>query len=347
MPGAPRTIINNINFNNVTDAVQRIKLLCEYPSTRTKVKKFVTLMNDYFRDEEMKDQEIQTYVNDAATQTEEVEEAGQETLEKMLDLAKHLSIDHRVFILQTMWLNIPEEERITTIYKLYGDATLEFSFESQVRFLSLLGETFSEHLLDIFNQHRFKNGTTMEDLVNIKIEDYYEIFDARLRALVEGCSKKTNKRHAANLSEVCEVLEGFVKARHSRYVSDHGIRQHLLSYIDSKKSRTVLQIFNKVGAKGSKPLLEDVIKNTELTVSFSPPRNVTCFYSYDNIQTLFKNHRLDGKNADKVLAIVVTLVLATLPDGASESSIQFNSEHSPANWYPSLVKHPTKDIFIL
>ena len=131
----------------------------------------------------------------------------------------------------------------------------------------------------------------MEDLENIKIEDYYEIFDARLRALVEGCSKKTNKRHAANLSEVCEVLEGFVKARHSRYVSDHGIRQHLLSYIDSKKSRTVLQIFNKVGAKGSKPLLEDVIKNTELTVSFSPPRNVTCFYSYDNIQTLFKNHR--------------------------------------------------------
>ena len=53
-------------------------------------------MNDYFRDEEMKDQEIQTYVNDAATQTEEVEEAGQETLEKMLDLAKHLSIDHHV-----------------------------------------------------------------------------------------------------------------------------------------------------------------------------------------------------------------------------------------------------------
>ena len=47
-----------------------------------------------------------------------------------------------------------------------------------------------------------------------------------------------------------------------------------------------------------------------------------------------------------MLAIVVTLVLATLPDGASESSIQFNSEHSPANWYPSLVKHPTKDIFI-
>ena len=65
-----------------------------------------------------------------------------------------------------------------------------------------------------------------------------------------------------------------------------------------------------------------------------------------NIQNLFKNHRLGRKNADKVLDIVVTSVLATLPDRASESMIQFISEHSPANWYTSLEKHLTKDIFI-
>ena len=62
----------------------------------------------------------------------------------------------------------------------------------------------------------------------------------------------------------------------------------------------------------------------------------------DSLQKL----RLDGKNADKVLDSVVTSVLATLPDRASESMIQFISEHSPANWYTSLEKHPTKDIFI-
>ena len=83
-----------------------------------------------------------------------------------------------------------KEEKGFAIYKLYSDTTLELNIEGQIRFLSLLGETFSEHLLNIFKQHRYKNGTTMEDLAKIKIQDYYEIFDVRLRALVEGCFKK-------------------------------------------------------------------------------------------------------------------------------------------------------------
>ena len=344
MPGAPQTIIN-LNFNNVADAFDRVKMLCErYSTTKAKVKRFFTLMKNYFQEEDLKDTETQAtpQTNNAATQTDD---DNPDTVQKVLDLVKHLDADNRVFILEAMWLNIPEEERVSTIYKLYSDITLEFGIEGQIRFLSLLGETFSEHLLNIYKEHRYKNGTTMEDLANIKNQDYYEIFDERLKALIEGCCKKkfagTN-----NLNDICEVLEGLVKARHRHYVSEHGIRQHLLGYIDSKKSGTVLQVFNKVGAKGSKRLLEDVIKNTELAVSFSPPRNVSCFYSFDNIQTLFRSHRLEGKNADKVLAIVVTSVLATLPDGVSESNIQYLSEHSPASWYTSLQKHPTKEIFV-
>ena len=187
MPGAPRTIIN-INFNNVNDGFQRVKLMCEeFPTTKAKVKRFVILMNDYLKDEAFKDQETQTVtlVNDVATQTVQMG-----AVQKVLCLLKHLEADHRIFILETIWLNMSEEERVSTIFKLYNDAALEFSIEGQIRFLNLLGETFSEHLLDIFKQHKYKNGTTMEDLANINIQDYYEIFDMRLRALVEGCCKK-------------------------------------------------------------------------------------------------------------------------------------------------------------
>ena len=59
MPGALRTIIN-INFNNVTNAVERTKMLCESAtSTKVKVKQYVTLLNNYFQ-EETWDQETQT-----------------------------------------------------------------------------------------------------------------------------------------------------------------------------------------------------------------------------------------------------------------------------------------------
>ena len=214
---------------------------------------------------------------------------------------------------------------MATIYKLYSDTALEFSIEGQIRFLSLLGETFSEHLYDISQHHRYKKGQTMEDLANINIQDYYELFDVRLRALVEGCCKKKKERqdrNVDNLNEVCEILEGLVKARHSKYVSEHGIRQHLVGYIDSKKSKTVLQIFNKVGAKGSRPLLEDVIKHTELAVSFSPPRNVSCFYSFDNIQTLFRSYRLNGKNADKTAMHSMTVCIARVSQAASDLQAQ-------------------------
>ena len=63
MPGAPRTIIN-INFNNVADAVERTKMLCESAiSTKAKVKRYVTLLNNYFQ-EETRDQETQTLDGD-------------------------------------------------------------------------------------------------------------------------------------------------------------------------------------------------------------------------------------------------------------------------------------------
>ena len=71
MPGAPRTIIT-LNFNNIADGFQRIKSLCEdHPTTKVKVKRFVKLLNDYFQDKNLKDQETQTVtsVNDVATQT--------------------------------------------------------------------------------------------------------------------------------------------------------------------------------------------------------------------------------------------------------------------------------------
>ena len=100
-----------------------------------------------------------------------------------------------------------------TIYKLYSDTALELNIEGQIRFLNLLGETFSEHLLNIFKQHQYKNGTTMEDLAKIKIQDYYEIFDVRLRALVEGLKFASTD----NLSDVCELLESFAKACHSKF----------------------------------------------------------------------------------------------------------------------------------
>ena len=90
MPGAPRTIISQLNF------------LCdEYPTTKVKVKSFMKLMNDYFREEVTKDQETQTVsqVADATTQTDD---DIRDNVEKVFELSKHLSSDALIIILETM-----------------------------------------------------------------------------------------------------------------------------------------------------------------------------------------------------------------------------------------------------
>ena len=180
MPGAPQTIISQLNFNNVADTVGRVKFLCdEYPTTKVKVKSFMKLMNDYFQEEVTKDQETQTVsqVADATTQTDD---DIRDNVEEKFELSKHLSSDALIIILETMWLNISEEERIRTIWRLYGDETLKLSSEGQVEFLCLLGGTFNDHLMNVFKEHCFKRGTTMEDLENINIQNFYLAFDKRL-----------------------------------------------------------------------------------------------------------------------------------------------------------------------
>ena len=109
-----------------------------------------------------KDQETQTVskVADATTQTDD---DIWDNIDKVFELSKHLSSDALIIILETMWLNISEEERIRIIGRLCGDDTLKLSSEGQVEFLCLLGGTFNDHLMNVFKEHCFKCGTTMDE----------------------------------------------------------------------------------------------------------------------------------------------------------------------------------------
>ena len=71
------------------------------------------------------------------------------------------------------------------------------------------------------------------------------------------------------------------------------------------------------------------------------------FFSYDNIQTLLKSHRVGGNHQNKVLVIVVCSILCLLPDGEEKKSLmQYVSEFCPANWYSEYQYEQKKQIFI-
>ena len=76
----------------------------------------------------------------------------------------------------------------------------------------------------------------------------------------------------------------------------------MVVYLASGKSMHSSQVFSKQGGKGTRPILEKILTNSEDVCKFSAPEKAFLFYSYDNIQTLLKSYRIGGNHQKKVLA---------------------------------------------
>ena len=102
--------------------------------------------------------------------------------------------------------------------------------------------------------------------------------------------------------------------------------------------------FSKQGEKGTRPVLEMVLKNSESVCQFKAPKKSTLFFTFDNIQTLLKSHRIGGEHQRKILAIVVCSILCT--SWEKDLNIQFLHVNSPASWDTTYKYEPKNDILI-
>ena len=135
-------------------------------------------------------------------------------------------------------------------------------------------------------------------------------------------------------------------ARNSKFNSAVGIKEHMVAYLASGKSRHTSQVFSKQGGKGTRPLLEIILKNSESIYNFLAPENCSLFFTFDNIQTLLNSHRIGGEHQKKILAIVVCSILCLLPDGeGKKSEVQYTYENCPANWLFHYQYQPESKVF--
>ena len=145
--------------------------------------------------------------------------------------------------------------------------------------------------------------------------------------------------------QLSNVYDSLLKARNSKYVSLNGLKDHLICYISSGRSLIVSDLMSQLGGKGRRKYIDEIIRNSEITGKFEEPKNVSIFVSFDNIQKLMKSYRLTSKEQEKVYAVVVTSILATLPDGYNCNDIQFKASNSPSAWYTSYWYNETSDVF--
>ena len=169
-----------------------------------------------------------------------------------------------------------------------------------------------------------------DDLKALNKTSFYESTDKRLKVFIHKLTEKTSYVKE-NMDFKSNAYENILKARNGKFISEAGIKEHMVTYLASGKSRHSTQIFSKQGGKGTRPVLEKILKNSEVSCKYSAPAKSFLFYSFDNIQKLLKSYRIGGNHQSKVIAIVVCSILCLLFDNANTNcDLQSNVEtHQP------------------
>ena len=99
----------------------------------------------------------------------------------------------------------------------------------------------------------------------------YNKCDKRLQSFIDALTARSKLDHE-NMNFKVNIYDNVLKARNSKYFSQSGVKEHLVSYLSSGKSMHTSQVFSKQGGKGSRPILKKILKNSESVCLLKPPK---------------------------------------------------------------------------
>ena len=207
----------------------------------------------------------------------------------------------------------------------------DLPMNDQVNFYGVLGGIFNEHIYQLSKETETKN-IDMNDLIQSEKKEIYDKVDPRLKSFHIEMTK-TRRDSRDKINDIVNAILCLFKARNGNSVNLAAIKHHLVAYIASNKSEYVSQILSHIGGHGNRNILEQILKNTEITCQFKDDKKYSLFLSYDNIQTIGKSYRLTSTERDKVFGVIVTSLLGVLPDGFQVCDVQFQGFNNPTWWF--------------
>ena len=319
MPGRPQVKFE-FNLNDIEACFEELSGLCSNAST--KVEALSSKLNDLFKQNEEK-----------ATQTEHKNE------DEVLDNVLELPDDEMEWIFRNIWKNIHSTKQVSYIFDFF----FSLNPDAQCELFQLFGKAMNQPLLEVSEKFRYKaKNFCFQDLSCASKRSFLDQCDKRILSFIDGLTERTYKykqyQHDT-LNEKFNIYDNLLKARNFNYVSDVRVREGIIAFISSSKSFDATTVLSKQGGKGTKNVLNRVIRNTYDKNQFIPPDNISTFYSFDNIQTLLQSQRITGKGQEIALAVVVTSILCTLPDGWRENKIQYKPYLSPSFFFSDYQYH--------
>ena len=329
-PGRPSFKIE-INFRNPQKSINQIEEMCSNDVIKENIRQFA-----------MNLLRITDDVIDNSTQTET---SGNYVNEMFFKNIQDKTQEEQSYYLSSFLVSLDDTEKLKILMMFYE----ELEFNDQCSLLAFIGDSLNQSIYEASSKN-IKPASTLnlDDLKNAKKSDLYDSCDQRVKYFIDNLTKKSKRNSKSSTNFKSNIYENILKSRNDRYTSPVGIKEHMVVYLSSGKSRHTSQVFSKQGGKSTRTILDQILVNSEEICKFKPPENAFLFYSYDNIQTLLKSYRLGGDNQKKALAIVVCSILCLMFESEEEDlwTIQYDHENTPAMWYTEYAHIVENDIFV-
>ena len=327
MPGRPFTKLE-IDLNDPMKVLKDVERLCNVKNQQIRLN--ITILAKGLLD----------MVMDRKTESVQTEN---ETIELISQSTDRLSSYEKSHLVSDIFTKVKREDQVKILFMFYSD--LDIDQQSDV--FSFLGYSLNDDVYEASNKcEKLAKDLNILDLNNSTKKAFYENCDIRLKSFIDTLTKRKKASNEIDITNYkSNIYENILKARNTKFVSIVGLKEHMVAYLSSGKSRHTSQVFSKQGGKGCRPLLEIILTNSEEVCKFKAPEMKTLFFSFDNIQTLLKSHRIGGFHQKKILAVVVCSIMCLLPDGEEICKLQYSHENTPANWYSRYKFEPEKKIF--
>ena len=153
------------------------------------------------------------------------------------------------------------------------------NIEQQSDLFSFLGCSLNDIMYRASTDKSIKaRDLTLEDLKTANKVEFYNACDIRLKAFIDSLTAKTVYNNE-DTNFKSNVYENLLKSRNHKFVSTVGLKEHMVAHLSSGKSMHTTQVFSKQGGKGTRPLLEINLKNSESVCTFKAPDECTLLAS--------------------------------------------------------------------
>ena len=157
-------------------------------------------------------------------------------IQNVCKLSENFTSYGKFYLISNLWATIHKDFQVKLLFLLYGD----FDNDQQADTLALLGDALNETMYKASkNTSNCAKDLDLDKLCATNKKEFYQTCDKRLKNFIDSLTAKKVNDNTDCVNNKYNVYENILKARNSKFVSDVGVKEHMVSYLSTGKSTSL------------------------------------------------------------------------------------------------------------